>query len=172
MNFKIGLFALGLFMSALNANSQKFGYINSAQIIEAHPKVSGANTDLETYQKTMLDPFEVKGKAFQEKYKKYMEDANSGVMSQVVMEAKQNELRTEQQALQQEEQQLQFKILQKREELLKPILEEVDSIIQVLGKEGQYTMIFDTSVSGALLYAVEGDDLTASVKSKCMATKP
>ncbi len=172
MNLKFGLFALGLIMSAYHADAQKFGYINSAQIIEAHPKVTGANAELETFQKSQLEPFEIKAKAFQDKYRMYMEDANKGVMSQVTMEAKQNELRTEQQALSEEEQQIQFKILQKREELLKPILTEVDNIIQALGKEGQYTMIFDTSVNGALLYTIESDDLTAAVKAKCMVTKP
>lgn len=172
MKLKFGLLALGLILSAWNADAQKFGYINSAQIIEAHPKVEGANAELEAFQKSQLEPFEIKAKGFQDKYRKYLEDANSGVMSQVTMEAKQNELRTEQQALSEEEQQIKFKILQKREELLKPILTEVDSIIQAIGKEGQYTMIFDTSVSGALLYTIESDDLTALVKSKCMAAKP
>ncbi len=172
MNMKFGLLALGLFMSSLHVDAQKFGYINSAQIIEAHPMVSGANAELETFQKSQLEPFEVKAKTFQDKYRKYLEDANSGVMSQVTMEAKQNELRTEQQALGEEEQQIKFKILQKREELLKPILTEVDNIIQAIGKEGQYTMIFDTSVGGALLYTIESDDLTAAVKANCMSVKP
>jgi Skp family chaperone for outer membrane proteins len=56
--------------------------------------------------------------------------------------------------------------MQKRQELLQPILTEVDSVIQVIGKEGKYTMIFDTSVSGALLFAEDGNDLTDTVQAR------
>jgi hypothetical protein len=56
--------------------------------------------------------------------------------------------------------------MQKREQLLQPILNEVDAAIQAIGKDGQYTMIFDTSVSGGLVYAVESDDLMPAAKAK------
>ncbi len=150
------------------ADAQKFGHINSALIIERHPSVAVANTELEAFQKILTDSFAIKAKAFEAKYTAYLEQANSGSLSQVTSETKQNELRAEQQSLAAEEQQLQFRLLQKREELLKPILAELDSIIQAIGKEGNYTMIFDTSVAGALLYAVESEDLTELVTSRCM----
>ena len=158
---------LFIFLNAVNA--QKFGHVNSAIIIEAHPKVAAANMELEAFQKSLIDPFTIKAQAFQDKYKTYLEETASGTLSKVAMEAKQAELATEQQALTTEEQQLQFQLLQKRETLLKPILAEVDSLIQTIGKEGNYAMIFDTSVAGALLYAVESEDLTETLKSRCMA---
>ncbi|HUR30649.1 MAG TPA: OmpH family outer membrane protein, partial [Saprospiraceae bacterium] len=152
-----------------SVNAQKFGHVNSAMLIEQHPKVSGANTELESFQKMLGDSFSIKVKSFEDKYKKFLEESNNGVLSQVQAEAKQAELRTEQQALATEEQQLQFRVVQKREALLKPILSDIDAAIQSIGKEGNYTMIFDTSVAGALLFAQTGDDLTDMVKTKCMA---
>ncbi len=164
---KLFLFCLIAFLvSTQQINAQKFGHINSAQIIEGHPSIGLANTQLETFQKSLLDPLELKARDFETKYRAFLEEANNGTLSQVVTQTKQAELQTEQEALATEEQQIKFKVMQKREELLQPILTEVDSIIQDLGKEGNYTMIFDTSVSGALLFAEDGNDLTEVVKAR------
>ena len=73
------------------------------------------------------------------------------------------EINKEQQALASMEQEAVAKIAKKREELLAPILKRADEMIQKLGKEEGYTMIFDSSI-GALLYAVEAEDLTARIK--------
>ena len=146
--------------------AQKFGQVNSAQLIESHPKVATANTELENFRKSIMDPFEQKAKAFEAKYTFFIEEVNAGTLSKVTAQIRQEELQKEQDSLRTEQQQLEFTIMQKREALLQPILTEIDSIIQVIGKEKQYTMIFDTSVSGALLFAQESNDLTEEVKGR------
>lgn len=113
-----------------------------------------------------MDPFEQKAKAFEAKYTFFIEEVNAGTLSKVTAQIRQEELQKEQDSLRTEQQQLEFTIMQKREALLQPILTEIDSIIQVIGKEKQYTMIFDTSVSGALLFAQESNDLTEEVKGR------
>ncbi len=169
MKFKFIFSLFVVFSSSLQLmNAQKFGHINSAMIIQQHPQVAAANVQLEYFQKVVSDSFALKVKAFEVKYESFLQQSNSGSLSQVVAETKQNELKAEQQELSTEEQQLQFRFMQKREALLKPILSEIDGIIQTMGKEGSYTMIFDTSVAGALLWAQESDDLTEMVKAKCM----
>ena len=160
---------LFLFVASFNLDAQKFGHINSALLIEQHPKVSVANAQLESFQKVLSDSFAIKVKAFEDKYRLFMEEASKGTLSQVASQNKQVELQAEQQALSTEEQQLKFRILQKREQLLKPILSEVDEIIQAIGKEGNYTMIFDVSVAGGILFAEQGEDLTEMIKSRCVS---
>ncbi len=170
MKFKFFLSLFVVFIAFHQVmDAQKFGHINSAMIIESHPKVAAANIELENFRKMLVDSFTVKVQTFEAKYKTFLEESTAGSLSQVKAEAMQNELKAEQQTLSTEEQQIQFRILQKREQLLKPILTDVDNIIQALGKAGNYTMIFDTSVAGALLFAAESDDLTEQVKSSCMA---
>ena len=170
MKFKILISFFILFGSAFQQlSAQKLGYINSALIIQEHPKVSDANTQLENFQKMLADSFSIQVKAFEAKYKAFLEASNSGTLSPLASQTQQNDLRTEQQSLATEEEQLQFRVLQKREELLKPILSEVDMIIQAIGKEGNYTMIFDTSVAGAILFADQADDITEMVKTRCMS---
>lgn len=169
LKFIFTLLALIAIMQAINA--QKLGHINSGLIIDQHPKVESANAELEAFQKMLSDSLTMKAKAFEAKYMAYVQEAQTGTLSKVTADAKEAELRADQEALRTEEQQSQFRIIQKREALLKPILEEVDSIIQAIGKEGGYTMIFDTSVAGGLLFATESEDLTQAVQAKCMATK-
>ena len=154
MKNSLTLLFLSILMTSFQAvQAQKFGHINSAQLIEAHPKVVTANAELEAYRKSVMDPFEAKAKAFESKASFFMAEVNAGTLSKVTAQTRQEELQKEQQDLQTEQQQIEFAILQKREQLLQPILTEIDSIIQAVGKEGSYSMIFDTSVTGPLLFA-------------------
>ena len=151
-------------------NAQKFGHLNSQLILESHPKVQGASSELDTYTQQENKKFEDKAKAFQAKVDKFRQDVGSGILSQVQIAQQEEALGKEQQELAQEEQQVKFRILQKREELLNPILQSVDVIIKEIGKEEGYTMIFDTSVPGTIIYAIESDDITEKVKAKIQAT--
>jgi outer membrane protein len=114
----------------------------------------------------LVEPFEAKAKTFESKYLFFLEEVNAGTLSKISQQTRQQELQKEQKDLSTEEQQIQFAIMQKREQLLEPILAEVDSLIQAFGEEGKYTMIFDTSVNGALLYAVEAENVTEAVKAR------
>ena len=167
MKSLLSLFLLSfIVISTSVAQAQKFGYVNSAQLIEAHPKVPGANTELETFRKSVMEPFETKAKAFETKYMFFVEEVNAGTLSKVTAQTRQQELQKEQQELQTEQQQLEFSIMQKREQLLQPILTEIDTIIQAFGKENAYTMIFDTSVQGAILFTLESENVTEQIKAK------
>jgi outer membrane protein len=146
--------------------AQKFGHINAAQLVESHPGITKANADLEAFSVSVTAPFETKAKAFQSKYQFYVEEMQAGTLSRVSAETRQRELQAEQEALGKEEQQIQFSIMQKREELLQPILADLDSIIHTVAKEGQYTMIFDKSANGILLFAVETEDLTQVIRDR------
>jgi outer membrane protein len=165
-NRLILLFLTLSFCTLQSLQAQKFGHLNSAMLIEAHPKVAPANAELEAFRKSVMDPFAEKAKGFESRYTFFMEEMNAGTLSKVSAQTRQQELQKEQQELQTEEQQIEFSILQKREALLQPILAEIDTIIQTIGKEGKYTFIFDTSVTGALLFAQESEDLTETVKAK------
>jgi len=160
MKIFVGLLSLIFLLSSYQTMSaQKFGHINSAMIIQGHPKVITANTELEAFRKSVMDPFEAKAKAFESRAIFFQEEMTAGTLSKVTAQTRQEELQKEQQDLTTEQQQIEFSIMQKREQLLQPILAEVDTIIQTIGKEGSYTIIFDTS-------AQESEDLTETVKAK------
>lgn len=157
--------AMMVFLSLNTVSAQKFGYLNSQQLLVEFPEVASADKNLETYQKQLLAKGETMVKAFETEYKAYMDMVNNGTLSKVQMQQKEGQLTSKQQEIQKYEVEVQEKLLKKREELYKPILDKVQSAIDAIGKDEGYTMIFDTS-TGALLHAVDSEDITSKVKSR------
>jgi outer membrane protein len=159
------LFLLAFVIVTLSSFGQKFGYVNSQELLLSLPEIKAADTELETYQKQLVAVGQSKVADFESEYKKYSEDAQKGILSQVQMQTKEAELAKKQQEIQQYEVEIQNQLGQKREELYKPILDKVKMVIDTFGKENGYTMIFDSS-AGAILHAVDTDNLIAQLKAK------
>ncbi|HMP28736.1 MAG TPA: OmpH family outer membrane protein [Saprospiraceae bacterium] len=150
--------------------SQKFGYINSQELLSGMAEIKVADAELEALQTQLLAKGQVMVKEFEEGYKAYMEEANKGLLSKIQMQKKEEELTQKQQAIQGYEQEIQQALGIKREELYKPILDKVTNTITKYGKDNGYTMIFDTS-AGMLLYAVEAENLMDTIKAKLASTE-
>lgn len=147
------------------AQKQKFGHINSGNLLELLPEVKNADAELGKLRDKLMQEMETKLAAFQERYQKAVQLVNSGELSPKQQQEKEQQIRSEQETLQKFEQSIQAQIAQKREELLQPILTKVDNAIQEVAKEGGYSMVFDTS-TGGLLFAADSEDLMAKVKAK------
>ncbi len=157
---------IGLALIAVSSlQAQKFGYINSAELLAEVPAVKAADSELETYQAQLVKSGEEMVKKLEAKFQAYSREAQEGLLSQVQMQKKEEELGIEQQKIQKYELEVQNKILAKREELYKPILDKVKVTIENVGKENGYTMIFDTS-TGTILHANDGDNVMSLVKAK------
>lgn len=144
---------------------QKFGYVNTQELLVSMPEVKAADNELETYQKQLVTIGQGKVAEFETEYKKYAEDAQKGILSQVQIQAKEAELAQKQDEIQKYEVEVQSQLAAKREELYKPILDKVKMAIETYGKENGYTMIFDSS-AGAILHATETDNLINPLKAK------
>ena len=159
--------ALVLAVACLGTSqAQKFGYVNTTLLLQEMPEVQAVGTELETFQNQLMADGQAQVDAFEKSYVDYMTKVNNGELSKLQMAEIEQQLGKEQQAIQALEQQVQTKIMQKREELMGPILSKVDVAIKEVGKEGGYTFIFDSSLQGALLYAPDGDDLINLVQQK------
>jgi outer membrane protein len=148
------------------AQAQKFGYVNTSLLLSELPEVLAANLKLEAYQSQLVTEGQAKVQAFEAKYQDYLTAANSGDYSKVQLAQQEQDLGKEQQEIQALEKEVQNKIMVKRQELLNPILQTVDSLIQIMGKEGGYTFIFDMGAQAAMLYAIASEDLTGDVRSR------
>lgn len=161
--FKLGLFTLILVMLTISVQAQKYGYLNSQAILAEMPEVKQMNSNL----KTLGEQLQKKGQnmltAYQTKEKAAVEKAERGELSPLEQETVAKELQTEQQAILKFEQDMQAQLAKKEQELLKPIIDRVNTAIAEVAKANGYTMIFDAAV---LLYAEEDADLSAQVKGK------
>jgi len=164
LNIKTIVLAV-LMISAVAMNAQKFGYVNSAQLLSELPAVKAAESELETFQKQLMSSGEAMVKKLEAKIQAYSKEAQEGLLSQVQMQKKEEELGAEQQKIQAFEVEVQNKILQKRETLYAPILDQVKKAIEAVGADGSYTMIFDNS-GGTILHANASEDVMSLVKTK------
>lgn len=150
---------------ASDAISQKFAYVNSQQVLAEFPEVANADKQLETYQNQLIKKGQDMVTGFEAEYKKYMEEANQGTLSKVQMQQREGQLASKQEEIQKYELDVQQKIMTKREQLYKPILDKVQGAIDAIGAEEGYTMIFDSS-TGTILHAADSDNITSKVKAK------
>lgn len=149
----------------LLGQAQKFGHLSSQELLVNMPDIKSADQQLMTYQKKLEDEFVAKGQAFETDYKAFVERANSGDYPQIQLQKEQESLAARQQTLQNLQSESQQKILIKREELYAPILKKVEDAVKAVGKENNYTMIFDSSL-GVMLHGDDSKDVTALVKAK------
>ncbi len=146
--------------------AQKYGHLNSGNLIMSIPEALSAEKELATYRDQLIANLEKKGDALQADALKLQQDYDAGTLSQIKAEERQTALQKKGQELRQEEIEVGNKVAKKREELLKPILDKIDVALKEVGKENGYIMIFDTGIFNALLYVEESDDVMPLVKAK------
>ena len=151
--------------ASFGATAQKFAHINSQLLLLEMPEVKTADNQITTYQETLMTKGKDMVTAFESKYIAYADQAGKGELNKIQMQQKEGELAKEQQAIQEYEVEVQNLLGAKREALYQPILEKVKNTIEAVGKDGGYTMIFDTS-SGVLVHATESEDIMSAVKAK------
>ncbi len=159
------LTSLVALLVTIGLSAQKYGFVNSSQLLVSLPDVKTADSQLEAYQKQLIEKGEQMVKTFEEAYNVYLAKANSGELSQIQMQQQEGQLSQEQQAIQAYEVEVQNKLAAKKQELYQPILQKVQNIVDQMGKEEGYTMIFDASIGG-ILFADNADDLMPILKQK------
>lgn len=160
---KISSLFLLFFALASQVQAQKFGYINSAEILANFPEVKQAEANLEALQKQLTKKCQGMVETLQKDYTAIQQKVERGELSPVQQEQEAKKLQEEQARIAKFEQDMVKQIQDKREELLKPIYEKVNQAIETVAKEGGYQFIFD---KGVLLYFDEGMDVSAKVKAK------
>lgn len=145
--------------------AQKFGYINSQELLSQLPEVKESTANIETLKKQLQKKGQDMVAALQQKYTALQQDQEQGRLSPVQLETEANKLREEEAQIAQFEQTSQQKIYDKTELLLSPIQDKVNNAIKEVAQDNGYTYIFDTSL-GMVLYADPSSDVSAKVKAK------
>jgi len=148
---------------AFSQKNNKFGHINSAELLSLMPerKVAAAKMDTMTkeIQKQMED--------MMAEYRSKQDGLEKGrsTFSTLVLKDKEDELAGLGQRIQNFQQQAKTTLEQKEQEFTEPIVTKAKKAIEQVAKENGYTYVFDTS-SGSLLFWEESDNIIALVKKK------
>lgn len=142
--------ALTLMLGASSLYAQKFGRINTNDLIAAMPETAQAQTNLDTFIKDYSDMFE----AMQVEINTKMADLqkNEATLSESMKKLKYEELQNLSARMEEFQRTAQQDIQQKQAELMQPVQEKALAAINAVAKAGGYVAIFDTSIPTLAYY--------------------
>lgn len=153
---------------SIYAQSLKLGYTNVEFILESHPKMKEIQSEIETLTNVYRKDIQNQTQEFQAKVAQYQK--GEAMMSDIVKAEKQKELQNAQNSIEDMQNNAQMKLMQKQDDLLAPVLDEIEAAIEAVAKENGYDYVFNGSTSNGtsiVLYAkAKGDNLTIKIFEK------
>lgn len=132
-----------LLLSASSLFAQKFGRINSQEILLAMPESKEMETNMQAFVKDLQDNLETIAVEFNQKYLDFQKNVEN--YSDSVRQLKSKELQELQNRREEFEQIAQQDIQKKQQELMTPIIEKAKAAIDKVAKENGYLVIFETN---------------------------
>jgi outer membrane protein len=154
------ILALFVFVVRVNSAEMKIGYIDSQRILATYPPAVDAQKELEGESAKWgqeLQKMNQEFKTLQEQL-----DQQSLLLSEEKKRERAQELQNLAMKIQQYQNEKwgeQGEFFNRREELLKPVFDQINEAIKKVGADDDYDYIFDT-VAGNILHAKEKYDLT------------
>ena len=143
---------------------QKFGHVNSQEIIQAMPEFSKARTEIEALTKqyeadlkSMYEELQKKGDAYEKE---------QATLPTNIKERREKELAEMQQKIQQSYQDNQQALAQAQQEKMNAITTKVLDAIKAVGQAGNYIYIMDMGSGVPYISTTLSTDVTAEVKKK------
>lgn len=155
------LVAAAILFSIGTADAQKYGHVNSGEILEVMPGVDSLQIKLKSFQTELETMYESMMTEYQQK--KDMFDREVGTMSSAVRQVREKELQDLGTRIQEFQANAQDDMEEKQYELAKPFQDAIQNAINKVAKDHGYAYIFDTKI---LLYYGNGDDITPLVKKE------
>lgn len=157
-------------MCSTSLFAQKFGRINSQEIIANMAETKEAQTQLQTFVGELQAQMETIQVEFNTKYQEYQK--NLETMSDAVKQIKEKELTDINGRIRDFEQMAQQDIHKKEVELFQPIQEKAINAINEVAKAGGYVFVYDLA-AGSMIYIDEAvvTDLGPAVRTKLGITE-
>jgi len=143
--------------------SLKFGWIESAELLNDMPEKAKADSDIARYARDFQNQIDIMMKDYQTRGQQYQ--AGEKTMTDAMKEVKMKEIQDLQNRIESIQQSAQEKLQAKKQDVYAPILDKADKAIKAVAKEHNYDYIIDKS-GGILLFAREGDNILPLVKAK------
>ncbi|MDA9227660.1 OmpH family outer membrane protein [Flavobacteriales bacterium] len=160
---KILLLSLTFLISISSFSQNKFGYIDSQELLLLMPERKTAEEEVQTFAKSLESQLQAMTAEYQQSVQEYQ--ANEATYTDLVKQDKVTEITGLEQRIQSFQQNAQQALQSKEQELLEPILQKARQAIEDVASEGDYTYIFDKSV-GSILYVKESENILDKVKIK------
>ena len=150
--------------SVINAQPNKFGYINTSQLLNIMPESKEADSQIRLEVEELGEELENLNVEYQNKLQKFVEEQES--LTTVVRQLRERELVELQTRMQEFQTGAQESMQQRRAELLQPIFDKIDKAISEVAREKGYYFVFDIERSGILYFDDETEDIFPFVSEK------
>jgi len=155
----------------------KLGYLDSAAVLRETPGAAEAQqqfqTDLQQIQSQIDAQVQTMRTEIENMIAQY--EAQQATMTDQARQTREQEIGTKQgeyqQALQDMNAQAEVQAGQRQQQLVQPIMDRINAVVDDLRREGSYSIIFDLS-AGAILAADPGLDLTSEVIRRLQTETP
>ena len=161
---KIILCAFCAICGFTTANAQKFGHVNSQEIIQAMPEFTKARTDIETLTKQ----YEADLKSMQEELQKKSEayEKEQATLPANIKQRRETELQDMYAKIQQSYQDNQQALAKEQSEKMQAITTKVLDALKAVGDAGGYVYIMDLTGGIPYISSTLSTDVTSQVKAK------
>ena len=156
----IAILALALLGFTNAAVAQKYGHINAQELLIAVPGYEDSNNEMERYRNSKVSELKDIQTTVQKRYTEYI--GAKETLSKTIQASREKEITELQNAAVEFEQGLQTKIQAKQQELMEPLLNQLQEAIKTVGKDNGYAYIFDIT-QGTVVYFDGGNDVTPLV---------
>lgn len=153
-----------LMLAPLAAFAQKFGHVNSQEIIQVMPEYTKAKTEVDALQKQ----YEADLKSMQDELTKKSQsyDTEKATLPANIKQRREQELQDMYQKIQQSYQDNQQALAKASQEKMQVITTKVVDAIKQVGQAGGYVYIMDVSGGIPYISTTLSTDVTAQVKTK------
>jgi outer membrane protein len=167
------LASLAVLASASAAQAQavalKVGYINSAAILEEAPGAKEASQAFDQYLQSQQAEVQRLSQELQTLMADY--ERQQLMLSPTAKTQRQEEIRRKQEESRTRVDALEVQTQQRQQQLIQPITDKVNAVIEQIRAEGAYSFIFDVA-AGSIIAADPRLDLTQEVLRRLKAAAP
>lgn len=168
---KVAVVAVGLFFTVNAASAQqKFGHINSEELLKSMPEIKVADSNFETFRKQKQTALEQMGAEHTKKSNdanalyKTLSEANKETVNKE-LQVRATEIADLEKRITEAQQKAEGELATKRNELYQPVFDKAEAAVKAVAKEKGYAYVFDISQPGIVFFD-GGDDLLVAVKTK------
>lgn len=163
---RVFLFAVALIFATLTFG-QKYAYVDTEYILNNIPVYESAKTQLEDLTKEWKKEIDAKKASIDQMYQNYQSERI--LLTEELRAKREDEIMKKEQELKQLQQKYFGEsgiLYKKREELIKPIQDDIYNAIKEIATEGNFAVIFDTANNLNMLYTDPRHDKSDEVLRK------
>lgn len=164
---RVILITLIVLASSAAVQAQSFGYVNTEKILEKIPEYTVAQQQIDRLKKQYDAQIEAEMKVVENLYNKYQSEKAS--LDQNQRQSRENEIISKERAakdLQKSYFGQDGTLAAKSKELLNPIKDKVQAVIEKIAGESGIILVFDIATAQGIIYNNPAYDLTSKVLQK------